>query len=69
MVTIKVRLDTYVIASINRPILFGTESGDTTDEFQEAMQFATKKLAEEELNKYDEPEYYEVIKGTLEFDF
>ena len=69
MITIKVKLDTYIIASINRPILFGTESGELTDEFREAMQFTTKKLAEEELSKYDEPENYEIIKGTLEFDF
>lgn len=62
----KIKYNTWVIVTKQSPIMFGTSSGNLTDELQEALFFSDAVLAERELEKYDDPENFDIRKIIVE---
>lgn len=58
----------YFIVSKKRPIEFYAGDGEFTENFGEGVYFDFPDEAEDELNDFDEPEKYEILRGTIGVD-
>lgn len=54
----------YVIVTKNRPTQFGTFGGELSDDLSDALFLETRDEAEDELQKYDEPEVYQIYEAV-----
>lgn len=61
-----IKFDTYIIATKNYPIQFGTSTGELTDEFSEALFHSSLALAQAEIKKYDAPDDFEIRNVVVE---
>ena len=55
----------YYIVTKDRPIEFHAGNGQMRDNFADAEAYQYMDEAEEELETFDEPEKFEIIKGTV----
>ena len=57
--------EVYFIMTKERPIEFHMGNGNMGCDFTDAEQYITKEQAEKELSEFDEPENYEILKGSV----
>ena len=55
----------YFIVSKERPIMFHAGNGELSDDFAEAFQYESYERAYLDLDTFDEPDKFEVIKGRV----
>ncbi len=66
----KVSCEAYVIATKERPIQFeGDCAGSMVDDFEDAFLYRSVANCQAELNKYDEPDEYEILPVRIELEY
>ena len=64
-----VEFDIFVVATKDRPIKILDADGYLLDSIQDADVFMSYEAAKAEIAKCDEPELYEVLRGTVSFKY
>lgn len=59
----------FVIATKDFPLTFNFADGEDTDIFEEANFYDTRKDAENELEKFDEPEKRIILPVKISYEF
>lgn len=62
----QISFNTWVITTKDSPIRFGTERGELTNIFQEALFHSSEELAKQELSHYDEPDNFKINKVLID---
>lgn len=65
----KIVKERYCIASKSFPLTFQGGEGYECDDIEEAMLFFTKKDCEYELDIFDEPENFQILKVEVTYEF
>lgn len=64
----KIELEKYVIATIDKPIMFDDGNGYNTDYIDEAYSYDDKEDAERILKTFDIPNDYHILKVKIMFE-
>lgn len=64
----KSEFNIYIVGTKSRPTEFLTPSGEATPFLQEAMYHLEREDAEEEIQKCDEPDQFQVYEAKVTFE-
>ncbi len=64
----KITKERYCIASKSFPLMF-YENGIDCDDIEDITLFLNKKACEDELETYDEPEEFQILKVQVTYEF